>query len=105
MGHRLRRAEAALHEWRTAHALLRGPWFADDRPAYEHAVAAVVRRMRPYTSMRALVDTYFDNRRDVQRVVYDVCRVAHSATVLERALVEDDAYWCRLQQLLAGRQA
>src|SRR5262249_5887023 len=73
----------------------------DWRTEYWGAVAAVLPALQQYTTMRELVAAYFPPPAAVHSAVQHA-RYPASGHILNGGIVEDAAYWRRLQQLQAA---
>jgi len=73
----------------------------DWRAEYWGAVAAVLPTLQQYTTMPELVTAYFPPPPAVHKAVERV-RFPASGHILNFGIVEDAAYWRRLQQLQAA---
>ncbi len=93
--------EQAVALWRTGERLARRRWAPEWPRDYEAAIVAAVAVLQRYRTMDQLVAAYFDDAGD--NWVEPLCRLP-SGRVLSYGVVEDAAYWRRLQQLI-GEQA
>jgi hypothetical protein len=91
--------EHAMGIWRDGWQQAGNPVMSLDwRTEYCDAVAAVLPALKQYTTMQELVDAYFPPPPAVHTAVERVLRPA-SGHMLNFSIVEDAAYWRRLQQL------
>jgi hypothetical protein len=96
---------AALHTWRTGAELLAHAALAEDWPAYERAVAAVVAGLDRFDSIAELVGHYQFERQEVARATAVACQQAAPGRPLLAAVVADAAFWRRCRALVAAAVA
>lgn len=90
--------ENAVSLWRGGEKLAQQRRSADWQRDYDAAIAAAVTALHRYHTMDELITAYFDDA--VDNAVEPLCRLS-SGRVLNFGIVEDAAYWRRLQQLLS----
>ncbi|MGI8915749.1 MAG: hypothetical protein ACR2JY_18525 [Chloroflexota bacterium] len=95
------RHENAVSLWRAGEKLAHRRQADDWQRDYDAAIAAAVVMLHRYHTLDALITAYFDDA--VDDALEPLCRLP-SGRVLNFAIVEDAAYWRRLQQLV-GEQA
>lgn len=92
--------EQAVRAWRAgenrSHQRRSPDWQRD----YDAAIAAAVSVLHRYHTMNDLISAYFDDA--VDDSIEPLCRLPNGR-VLNFSIVEDAAYWRRLQQLLGAQ--
>jgi hypothetical protein len=89
--------EHALRMWREGEATAAGYAATHQAEAYAHAIALVVDVLQPFTTLSALVASWYDKR--AEALLDAVCSLPSGRT-LHYGVVEDAAYWRRWQQLV-----
>ena len=97
--------ERALRAWRRGAMLVQGCSRAVTRGSYDQAMGAIEPTLRRHGSVAELVDAYYGGDGDFRARVEAACAAAPEGDFLVRALVEDAAYWRRLQELIAQTAA
>lgn len=88
----------ALRQWREGERAARGVTAPDWARDYAAVIATVLATLRRYETMDDLLRGYFRERD--HHWLHRVCELA-DGRVLSKSVVEDAAFWRRLQQLLA----
>ena len=92
--------ENAVRSWRAREKRSHQRRSADWQREYDAAIAAAVTVLHRYHTMNELIKAYFDDA--VDDFIEPLCRLPNGR-VLNFGIVEDAAYWRRLQQLLGAQ--
>jgi hypothetical protein len=89
--------EHALRLWREGEATATGYAATHQAEAYARAITVVLANLQPFTTLSALVASWYDKRAGA---ALDVVSHTTSGRALHLGVVEDAAYWRRWQHLM-----